>query len=61
MSESMTDDGGISLWAPSEASSEEYSNAMRDDILVRLMDRMEAMERHFAAAPMTVSPLLPLG
>ncbi|KAE9370759.1 hypothetical protein N431DRAFT_427117 [Stipitochalara longipes BDJ] len=54
MSESMTDDGGISLWAPSEVSSSEErdSNAMRDDILVRLMDRMEAIERHFATTPM---------
>ncbi|PMD46599.1 hypothetical protein L207DRAFT_507502 [Hyaloscypha variabilis F] len=53
-SESMSDDGGISLWGPSEegSSSSEEGDSKRDEILVRLMDRMEAMERHFAAMPM---------
>jgi hypothetical protein len=59
-SESMSDDGGISLWGPSEegSSSSEEGDSKRDEILVRLMDRMEAMERHFAAMPMIVRPSL---
>jgi hypothetical protein len=42
---------------PELNSSEEGDlNAMGEDILVRLRDRMEAIEKHFATTPMIVSP-----
>ncbi|KAH8779132.1 hypothetical protein F5882DRAFT_407449 [Hyaloscypha sp. PMI_1271] len=54
LSESVTEDGGMSIWAPSEPDSSEEGdlNAMQEDILVRLRDRMEAIEKHFATNPM---------
>lgn len=62
VSESVIEDGGISIWAPSEPrlSEEERERDLedrREDILVRLMDRMEAMERHFASTALIVSHL----
>lgn len=44
----------MSTWAPSELNSSDEGdlNAMGEDILVRLRDRMEAIEKHFATTPM---------
>jgi hypothetical protein len=52
LEESVTEDGAISV-----CSDEDELNSRNEDILVQLLDRMEAMEKHFAATPMIVSPL----
>ena len=50
----------MSIWAPSEPDSSDEGdlNAIQEDILVRLRDRMEAIEKHFATNPMIVRPQL---